>query len=152
MSDLSDISLVDDLTKLQEQIADRLRSDPFFSDVQVVVENLGDVENLINQAIAEAGGIYVLVMTPAAKVTEPNIPGPFFSQVDVVIRCGELPQINRSELGRNKSANMLAVRVLNRLHHWTDDTRGACLYAIGIEPAPGPENEITFDATLRTSA
>lgn len=152
MSDtLPNIALVDDLTLLQEQIAARLRSDPYFADVTVLVENLGDIEGIIEQALTQVGGCYVLVMTPAARVPEPNIPGPFFA-VDVVIRCGELPQINRSDLGKQKSANSLAVRALNRLHHWTDSTRGACLYATGIVPAPGPENEITFDANLKTSA
>lgn len=149
---LPPIEQVDDLTLLQQQVAKHLETDPFFVGVTIVVENLGDIEGLIHQALAEAGGCYLLVMTPTAKVTEPNIPGPYFSQVDVVVRCGELPQINRTEIGLNKSAGRLARRVHDRLHQWTPESRGACLYSLSIDPAPVPEGEIAFDSTLRTSA
>lgn len=155
MSDaLPAISLTDDLTTLQENVAARLRSDPYFADVEVLCENLGDIETLINIALANAGGCYVLVMTPVARVTEPNIPGPFFSEVVLQIRCGEVPQINRSTDGRQKSAQSLAVRALNRLHHWTPTDHGQCLYADrnALVPAPSPEGEITFDAFLKSSA
>lgn len=141
----------DDIVELQEAIATRLRGDARFAKVLVVVEAVGDIENQIETVVSTLGA-YALVMTPSLPVPHPDLSGPVFDALRIVVRCGEIPLVNRSVNGIGISSLCLAVAAMERLHQWTPPGHGSCLTAStdGVQSFPDvPQGELAYDAHLR---
>lgn len=102
--------------QLQAEIADRIASDPFFSDagISCLWELKKDIESEVNQVISTIGA-GVLVITPTATVEEGNLPGPWYGDIGIVIQCYSDPVLAS---GGPRSME-IAERVLGLLHHWT---------------------------------
>jgi hypothetical protein len=110
------------LAGIQEACAERLRTDGFFTNIEVITERLGDIEKRINQSLGSIkAGICVIIVTPVANVTSPNLAGPYFGEVKVVVRVIENTIINRSATGTQKPASKVAEIVCARLHNFTPD-------------------------------
>ena len=140
----------DDVVLLQEAIAERLRAHPSFARVPVIVEDVGDIEKQIEIALGGLG-VFALVMTPSMPVPHPNLPGPTFNGIRVVIRCSEIPMVNRGPGGNGLSAGFLAREAMRRLHLWNPPDDGRCLFAAkeGVQRSyEVPAEETAYDAHL----
>jgi len=76
------------LTSIQQEIADRLRADPFFSAIPVLVETPRDMAFDLQASVATAG-TYAVVLVPQARVSSPGAPGPIFDPVEIAVRVRE---------------------------------------------------------------
>jgi len=76
------------LTSIQQEIADRLVADPFFSTIPVLVEAPRDLTFDLQTSVASAG-TYGVVLVPQATVSAPNAPGPIFDPVEIAVRFRE---------------------------------------------------------------
>lgn len=76
------------LASIQQEIADRLSADPFFSIIPMLVEQPRDVSYELQASIARAG-IYGVVLIPQAAVTASTAPGPIFDPVEITVQIRE---------------------------------------------------------------
>lgn len=112
------------LTTLQQEIVDRLLADPFFDDIPVFPEHLEALDNEIDRA--EILGLGIVVATIQADVQDPDVPGPYFNEIQLLVRIAEHPITNRNG-GTGKTAGEIAEKVCAVLHHWTPDSLSAPL-------------------------
>lgn len=97
------------------EAADTLAAVPYFSDVAIVSEDKGDPSNTIDMALAKLG-IGVQVVAPKGDVTQPDIPGPYFSNIDFIVAVYENVVTNRGTKGTGKPALSVVEQVLATLH------------------------------------
>lgn len=76
------------LTSIQQEMADRLLSDPFFATIPILVEAPRDVHYDLQANIA-AAGIHGVVLVPQATVSAVSAPGPVFDPVEIAVRFRE---------------------------------------------------------------
>ena len=138
------------LKGIQAGVAARLASDPYFSNVTIVTENIGDIENKIQTAIAKLG-VCVIVVTPSASMAAPDAPAPYFNNIKVLVRVVENVVLNRSASGANKPASDVAEIVASLLHQWTPDGISECIFL--EEPSITLGNDprlLSYDVRCRT--
>ena len=96
------------IISIQQEIAAAIAAVPFFSNIPVIAEVLGDLPNqyqiAMDTANASGGkvGAIVIVHTPLANVNFPDMRGPYFDQINVVIEVGfnaELAKISGTGIG-----------------------------------------------------
>jgi hypothetical protein len=114
------------LKQLQDDIVGRIQSDPFFASITVLPEYLNDIQNQIDIAIAKIG-ICVVVSTPSARTSKPNIPGPIYDDIPIVIKVGDIPTLNSTGIPAIEAAEKIA----SVLHHWFPTGYGIPLQANG---------------------
>jgi hypothetical protein len=130
------------IEKAQADIFGRLSQDAFFTDVSVYLfrprseEEAVEIVNNINQSLAGLitkggkSGIAAVVRLPSANVAEPNIPGPRLRLI-YTVRVLENPMINMGSAGTGKSAEDVALVILNLLHHFQAADFGSALFCDG---------------------
>jgi hypothetical protein len=135
--------------KLQEEIRLKLGADPEFSGIEVLTENQKDIVSSIDNALASIrGGVCCIVLTPGANVVYPNVKGPQFDEVAIVVRVIENVLVNRSATGTNKPATLVAENVAKSLHHHM--TLGKKVITCkGIALFGDPDNLI-YDVSFKT--
>jgi len=112
----------DEAQTLQTQLAALLALSADLAGVTILTERIKNVEAEIAKALgtvtAVGGkcGICVIVVTPAAKATKPNIPGPYFDRCTIVARVIENVVINTGSLGTQTPAWTAARAVAKALH------------------------------------
>lgn len=109
---------------LQEEIAARLADDPFFQDIPVLWELERDIVKRVEAAISKIGA-GVLVITPTATVEDPNLPGPFYGDIGIVIQVYSDP-VKAKDKPR---AMEIAQVVMSLLHHWQAESTSGPLIA-----------------------
>lgn len=97
------------LIEIIEYAADLLRADPYFSDIPVLSEDLGDPANSIDTYLTKRTGIGVIVMTPKANVKHQNLPGPYFEDIIFIASVWENVTLNRAADGSGTGKKALAV-------------------------------------------
>lgn len=145
------------LEQLQVDIAARLEADPFFVDVPVYIlrprASLGfvQIQNLINQTLTglrfQGGkcGVAVIVMIPTADSTEPDAPGPRLTFIPVV-RVQEFPPINMGPSGTGKTAEEVALYVLQMLHQFNFGNNNVLVTASdALTPSDAFDPKLTID-------
>ena len=140
------------LVGIQQTAANRLMADPFFSDLKVVTENISDIENEIERAIASLG-IVVIVVTPTASVRQmKDAPGPYFEDIRIVVQVSESVTLNRSAQGTNKTALQVAEYALAVLHGFQPPNLSEAYYAENptIALVPDPNGLLTYHVMLNT--
>lgn len=147
---------------IQSAIHARISQDPYFSDVPVYLfrprsqDESVMIQTEIDSALAgiesKAGklGAAILVPMPDADVPEPEIPGP---RLDVIptVRVLEVPAINMSSAGTGKSAEDLALKILNLIHHFFLQDLGTTVIADAnaLEALEEDHGRIGYDCLFR---
>ena len=93
----------DPLLTIQLAIQARLKSDEWFKNIPVIAQDKGDITNQVEIGVSKIGAA-VIILTPSADVTHPNIPGPYLGDVTIIVACVENVTINRSNNGSKKNA------------------------------------------------
>lgn len=127
----------------QADIYGRISQDAFFSDIKIylfrprssaeAVQIQTQIDNSLAGLETKAGksGAAVIVKMPSATVQFPNVPGPRFDLVYSVTVL-ENPLVNMGAAnGTLKSAEDIALNVLNLLHHFVIGDFGMALVATG---------------------
>lgn len=102
----------------------RLESDAFFSDVHVLYENEGDLDQARTNALAgrtsKSGkkGAAVVIHAVDIIAVEGQGPSPLL-KLGAVIECAETRKLNHSSVGTGKTAAEIAARVCQLLHLYT---------------------------------
>ncbi len=104
------------------EAADTLSALPYFSDIGVFSEDLGDPSNSIDLWLAQKTGIGVQLITPKARVTKPDKGGNgkvYFDDILFSACVWENVKLNRAEddSGTDKAALDVAEVVAAALHH-----------------------------------
>jgi hypothetical protein len=116
-------SIASELVLLQNDISRKLLAEQYFTDIPVFVVRSktveGDIANAINGVSMKQGksGIAVQVIMPTADCVDQyeKVPGPFFI-ANYCVRIQEIPLINMGARGTQKTAEEVALNVLNMLH------------------------------------
>lgn len=142
----------DILARLQQDIAERLRSDDELAGIAVVTERAGDITSEVQMALGLIGGtpdrkgIGLLVMQMEASPYSPELPYPQL-MMQPTVRVIEEPAINNS----GKTALQAARRVLRILHHWVPG--GLCSNLVAESPAiigvADPSISVVYDVQFR---
>ena len=139
------------LSQLQEDVAARLTSSSEFSDVKIFTEKQKDIESEIETALGSvSGGICAIVLTPKSKVAKPNLPGPYFDPIAVVVHIIENVLVNQGETGTKRPASYLGELTAQRLHLWSTSHHRQ-LICEDLSIVPNPDNLI-YQVVFRTSA
>lgn len=112
------------LLELQELIATRLDNDQWFDRIPVITENLGDVATIVDIAVSKLGSC-VVVETPTANCSHPNVPAVEFDEVPIVVTVWENVILNRdadNTAASNKKALETAQVICALLHHFEPGT------------------------------
>jgi hypothetical protein len=135
------------LTSIQQEIADRLLADPFFSTIPVLVEAPRDMAFDLQTSVASAG-TYGVVMVPQATVSAPGAPGPIFDPVEIAVRIRE----NISVAG-GPHALEVAETSLALLHLYRPNTINEVLCAAPNALVRVNEpNVVAYEVRVRTQA
>lgn len=137
------------LNAIQQSAADRLLSDPFFSDIEVLTERVSEIEHRIDAALARLG-VAVIVVTATAHTTMFDVPGPYLDKIMVVCRVIENVTLNST----GKTAAEIAERCAALLHLHTPAESGAGTFKVdrqAITLAPS-EGVLSYDVAIWTEA
>lgn len=152
--------------RCQSDIHARLSADSYFADISVILwrpradTTAMMLVNQWNEALkgmlvkADKYGAAVIVELPVAEVEE-ETPGPTFV-LRPVLRIFERPEINMGASGTGKSAESIALRILQLLHRYApgqiDDSAAVGNFTRGrIEQTPVDEEQ-TLALTVRFQA
>lgn len=145
---------------LQADAAARLTSEPFFGDVVILEEDKGIIESDVETALGvfnqESGkkiGAVVIARQPTIADTQSEAPGPEV-KARLIFDVVTMPVINMSELGTQKRADVIAMRILNLLHRYFSG-HTQCTLMAGANPVVGmsdlPEGNVGYRVTLETT-
>jgi hypothetical protein len=118
------------LKGIQAVCANQLIASPYFSTggtVTVISENVADISDAINTALAKLG-VCVIVITPTANSAFPNYLVPYFDNIAIKCRVCENVILNRSSSGTNKWASDVAEMVAVTLHQFEPLGVSECIY------------------------
>jgi len=135
------------LTSIQQEIADRLLADPFFSTIPILVETPRDMAFDLQASVASAG-TYGVVMVPQATVSAPGAPGPIFDPVEIAVRFRE-----NIPVATGPHALEIAETALALLHLYRPNTINEVLCAAPNALARVNEsNVVAYEIRVRTQA
>ena len=145
------------LTEIQQQAGARLAAQAFFADatkpVPVLTEQLGDLQNRVQQSLGQLG-IVCVVLTPTAKATNRDRVRPYFDQISVVVRTQENVTLNRAATGTGQPASLVAEAAAWFLHGFIPAGIGGTLFLEEIRLVADPrllvyETAFTLQTGLR---
>ena len=146
------------VTDLQNAIRSWLTDDTWFSGIDVFTpddmsaegtnKTPSDIEQRINQSLGSLKGVCMIVVLPVFGSVASDSPGIFSDNVPVMVRIIENPLINRGANGTQKTASMIATRVMRRLQHFT---YRECVVVIKTAKRIPDENSLIWDVSAQTS-
>lgn len=121
---------------LQDDVKGRLENHDFFSDVPVLLQRAGNIDNEVERALnclnEKTGkmGACLIVLMPETEAPEENLPGPPI-EIVISVQVYELTLVNEDTAngGTGKDAESLANVVLNLLHLYAPYHLGNVLVA-----------------------
>jgi len=140
----------DILELAQTGLYDRITGDDWFEGFAIVQEDKGDIEKQISIAVGRVG-ICILILMGRAWCRRPNIPGPYFDEVEYVIEIAENALINRGDNGTGKTAREAAHRICNLVHQHTPSGLSTCFICApeAIRLADNPNGAtVTYHCTF----
>jgi hypothetical protein len=147
------------LTQIQDDIADRLAADDYFSDIPVMSERKADLLNEITKSlgtITKKGGkcgVCVVVLSPEANNTASGVPGGILG-VTIPVRVLEDPLYNNdATTGTQKAALTIARRIALVLDSYSPEGVCQCLRldkSNTIEPTQDVVAPIAYDVNIST--
>lgn len=99
------------LKNIRSLAMDWVAADAFFNGLPMVSEEMGDVVNLRDAALAKLG-LGIIFLTPTARTKDWRIGGPFLNDVKLLVQVWEKPSLNKT----NKAALEVAEQIAARLH------------------------------------
>ena len=113
-----------EMPDIQAAVCARLASFPEFGGVAVIPLHEGSVETRVESALATSrpgslAGIALLVATPAAEETGPNLPTVRLDPLGVTVQVIEDVIFNNPPAGSGRRALQWAVLVIRALKGWT---------------------------------
>jgi hypothetical protein len=167
MSDQQSISVpaeaTGNLQAIQNGVSALLQSNEFFLDLPVITEKLQDIEASIQKALGPVtqgatnkSGACVIVITPQCRSTKPNMPGPYFDDVSLIVRAVENVLVNQAkdadgvllESATGKAASFIAEKIAAALHHQQINQK--IIIISDIRQVPDQDNLI-YDVIGKTS-
>ena len=139
---------VGQMEELQDELATVLEKSQFFADMPILTEKQKDIESEIERALGSLGGACVIILTPRANVSHPNLPGPQFSDVSIVARVIENVLVNQSDAGTKNPASLIAEQVAANLHH-VHTTSGKIVLCQQLGLVPDPDS-LMYDVMFKT--
>lgn len=143
------------LEAIQIQIVDRLSDDPYFDDITVLHQQIHNIQNEIDTAVASIG-VCVVVVTPSADMRKTrDTKDPYFDAINIIVRVQENVIVNQDVAsgGTGKSALAIAENVLAVMHSYKPDALSEAF--TGVSPTivivDTPNGLLTYDVQLRTS-
>ena len=141
---------------LQGQLADTLLADPYFSNIPVLTQALGDIEQQITQNVDQMGGIVVVIVVPTADMRWDNMKPVYFSNVKLAVICIENVIINHGANGTGKGALEVALNAAVLLHQsqqpsGISESITCDVPTISLAPTPTP-NRLAYYLRLKTMA
>lgn len=140
---------------LQNEIMEKIKASPVFAHVTVLTEQVKDIDNIIEAALGTITekdgkmGVCAIVITPRARATKPNMRGPYFDNVSIVIRIIENATINQGDSGHKLPCSYFAERVANLLHlTQTTSNHVIIVYDLALVP---DETNVIYDVTAKTA-
>lgn len=132
------------ILEIIQDVANALKADPYFTDIAVFSEDLGDPSNSIDIYLAKKTGIGVQIVTPKLRVTKPDKGGNGLVYYDDIIfwaTVWENVKLNRGSGGTMKPAVTVAETVSSILHHYKPSfaIENLTLNAQGISILPHPQ-------------
>jgi len=110
---------------IQQEVADQIAADGFFLNIPVLVESLGDTASQIERALGPVNtqggktGAVVVVTTPTANVSWPEVGGPFFDEIPITVLVAVNPVTNHDpSVGTGASALAICEEVCSVLHQF----------------------------------
>lgn len=143
----------DQISQDQLDFYGRLQADPFFADVDVVLEAKGVTEAEVEDALVgwEAKGTKVgacvVVLMPSLTPESPDAPGPRFL-VRLSVQVIEIPLINLGANGTGKSAAEIAEQVRRLCHHFAPG-RGNVYTFAAQEPIAVQDGKVSYAVTFQ---
>ena len=109
--------------QLKTLAVDRLLADEYFASIPVLDERVQELDNVIDRAVADLG-LCVFCTVPNMAVQNPNLPGPYFSEVDLIFRVFERPILNSlaDGDGGGKTGLETAATIAGLMHLWIPDS------------------------------
>jgi hypothetical protein len=121
---------------IQQEVADEIAADGFFLNIPVLVETLGDAGSQMERALGPVNiqggkiGAVVIVTTPTANVSWPEVGGPFFDEIPITVLVAVNPVTNNDpEAGTGASALAICEEVCSRLHQFQPQAANGPLVA-----------------------
>jgi hypothetical protein len=93
------------LTDIQTEVVAHLRKQPFFAQVPIIAEDVGEdfgvlIEDRIDAALGDVSkGLVGIVVPTVATLSNGNAAGIYYERINVVIRWIEMPVTNRVDAG-----------------------------------------------------
>jgi hypothetical protein len=142
------------MSKLQERVKAILEANDVFNELQtaaaIITENVKDVNGEIERALAELTcGVAIIIMTPSAESTHPNIPGPQYDNVMLYVHAVENTLVNRETTGTQKTASYWIEQAAAALHRQTG-IQNQILVAGKINLL-ADEDKLVYRLTVKTS-
>lgn len=81
-------------TDMRDSLKGLMEADPYFLDVEIVTERLQNIDAKVESIVAKAGGICVVLVTPAFEKPMLDLPGANFSGIRFVARVFENVKTN----------------------------------------------------------
>ena len=110
---------------IQQEVTDQIAADGFFLNIPVLVESLGDAASQIERALGPVNpqggkiGAVVVVTTPTANVSWPEVGGPFFDEIPITVLVAVNPVTNNDpDTGTGASALTICEEVCGMLHQF----------------------------------
>lgn len=132
----------------QVDFAERLKADPYFSDITLLVQRKGVTESdidvalsVLNEKSSKIGACVVLLMPELAPV-DVEVRGPLYN-IRATAQVIEQPLFNLGATGTGKSAEQIAQRVRQLLHHFSNG-HGNTFVFDGMEPISADVGKISY--------
>jgi len=137
------------LETFRQTIADKLSGNEQFSGVPVFTEKQKNIESEIETALGTLScGVCIIIIAPLANVTKPNLPGPYFGDVTIIVRAVENVLINQGEEGTKKTVSFLAERIASVLHRLVINGKAVTCQKIQLVP---DQTNLIYDVTFKTN-
>jgi hypothetical protein len=120
------------LNTIQDDLADRLETLPYLSDVAIFSlrpsrtdkgPQIADLQTILDNALKGLtkkngkNGAAVSVLMPVFDVKHPNLPGPQ-GELVVEMLAQEIPLINNGASGTGKTCESIGIAVMQGMHHF----------------------------------
>jgi hypothetical protein len=142
------------LATIQDDLRKQAADSANLGDVPILTEQMQDIENEILRAIGPLteqnakSGVCIIVLTPRARASKPNLPGPYFDNVRIVGRVVENVTVNQSGTGTKKPASQVAEYLANAWHRKIL-SNGKVLVVTEISIVPD-ESNLIYDVLATT--
>jgi len=112
--------------QIEQEISDRLLSDPYFENLEVLVVKKGNLVQEIKSRLAKQKVLVAPVITRAG-VKNWDCERPYFNNIAITVGVFENVLVNQSEVGTGKTVKAISEKTHSLLHMWTPDSLSASL-------------------------